>query len=111
MILKLKQNNTWRFIDNIQEVITPTTKKIIDLTNDTNSEFQKKIYITQYDYNCLSEEDKLSPKYIYEISENRSNEDEGVFIQYWKNGEFLNQNVAEGCYILNDNGKTIEKIC
>lgn len=65
MILKLKQNDSWRFIDNIQEIVTPATKEI-------------------------------SPKEI--------------FIQYTKNGEILNQNVSEGCYILNDLGKTIERL-
>ena len=65
MILKLKQNDSWRFIDNIQEIVTPATKEI------------------------------------------SSNE---IFIQYTKNGEILSQNVSYGCYILNDSGKTIERL-
>lgn len=66
MILKLKQNDSWRFIDNIQDVVIPTGGSI----NPT-----------------------------------------GFFINYVKNGEELTQEVSQGCYILNDNGKTVEKVC
>ena len=73
MILKLKQNDSWRFIDNVLEVVV---------------------------------EDKLDKN--------------DTFIQYVKNNEHVNQsastlylshNVSEGCYILNDSGKTVEKVC
>lgn len=65
MILKIKQNNSWRFIDGIQDVTTPILEETV-------------------------------PK--------------EVFIRYTRNGEHLTQNVLEGCYLLNDLGKTIEKI-
>jgi hypothetical protein len=32
------------------------------------------------------------------------------FIEYERKGEMITQNVSEGCYLLNDTGKTIEKL-
>jgi len=64
MILKLKQNDSWRFIDNVQDVVVPDA---LDVSNN--------------------------------------------YIQYFRNDEYINQNVSEGCYILNDNGRTVEKVC
>lgn len=64
MILKLKQNDSWRFIDNVKEVVT-------DNALPTNE----------------------------------------VFIRYLYDGIYYTQDVSEGCYILNDAGKTIERVC
>ena len=32
------------------------------------------------------------------------------FVSYWKNSEVLIQFVGQGCYLLNDSGKTIETL-
>ena len=64
MILKIKNGNSWTFIDNIESV-----------TKEMETEIQ---------FSGL--------------------------ISYWRNGELLRQSVEEGCYLLNDNGQTIERI-
>lgn len=65
MILKIKQNGNWTFIDNITDC-------------------------------TMIMEDSFTPS---------------GFVSYARNGEILSQNVSEGCYLLNDQGKTVQKIC
>jgi hypothetical protein len=65
MILKIKQNDSWRFIDGVINITAP-------ISNEINPS--------------------------------------KTFITYERNGEFLAQDVSQGCYLLNDEGKTIERL-
>lgn len=65
MILKIRQNGNWAFIDNVTDCT---------MVMESPLEFSG-------------------------------------LVSYTRNNEVLSQNVSEGCYLLNDNGKTIQKIC
>ena len=64
MILKIKNGNSWTFLDDIE-----SATKIMKTELETSE-----------------------------------------FIAYARKGETITQNVSEGCYLLNDTGKTIERL-